>query len=388
MRTNSATGYGSVARILHWLTALVILSSIVLGLLAHRVAFGAVETTILVFSLHKTLGIAAVTIGTLRILWALTQVRPVPVHPERRAETFVAEVAHWLLYVAMIVVPLAGWAEHAATQGFAPILWPLGQSLPFIPKSEHLAEALAGVHRAFAWVLIVTVALHIAGALKHAVIDRDGVLGRMLTGRRAGKPVAIAQGHVVPALAAGLIFAAGAVYALTTLPEAPAESTAAPLEAVASQWQVESGAIDFSVKQMGTPVAGKFADWTAAIDFDEATGTGKVTVTINMASVTVGTVSDQAKGADFFDTAQYPTAVFTAAIRPEGDAFIAEGTLAMKGAEMPLSLPFTLSITDGVAQMKGETVMDRRDWKVGANYADEATVAFPVTLNVAVTAKR
>lgn len=387
MRTNTATSYGSVARVLHWLTALVILCSIILGLTAKRGTFDAVESQITVYSLHKTLGILAVTVATLRILWALTQKHPTPVHPDRKLETFAADVAHWLLYVSMIIVPVTGWAEHAATEGFAPILWPFGQGLPFIPKSGHLAETLAAIHSTFAWLLIATIVLHVVGALKHAFIDRDGVLARMISGRNAGGAAALA-GHVVPAITAAVIFAASGAYALATRPEAPVAGEVPALQAVASQWTVSEGAINFTIRQMGSAVQGHFSDWTAAIDFDEQTGTGNVTVTINLASVTVGTVTDQAKGAAFFDVATNPTATYVATIRPEGDAFVAEGSLTMKGATVPLNLPFTLTITDGVAQMAGTAALDRRDWSIGQGYDDEASVGFPVDLAVSVTAKR
>lgn len=383
MRANTTRSYGSIARMLHWLTALIILSNIVLGLTANRLSMQTMDTKVQLFSLHKTLGIAAFAVALIRILWALTQPRPAPVHPDKRAETFVAETAHWVLYIAMLAVPLLGWAEHAATEGFAPILWPLGQGLPLIPKSAHLAETLAALHRTFAWILIVTVALHIAGALKHAVVDRDGVMGRMVFGRSAGGVQV--QHHVLPALAAFAIFAGGIGYGLSSR---AATADPATLEQVASDWQVTDGALGFSVAQMGTPVTGRFTDWTAAIRFDEATGTGDVSVMINMASVEIGTVSDQAKGPAFFDVASHPTATFTAPIRPEGDHFTATGTLSMKGADMPVDLPFTLTITDGVAVMEGTAALDRRDWQVGAGYGDEKTVGFPVSLVVSLTATR
>lgn len=389
MRTNTANSYGSVARVFHWLTALIILSAIGLGLLAKRGSFDGIDGQVLSYSLHKTLGIAALIVASLRILWALSQKHPAPVHPDRRAETFAAELAHWLLYVSMIIVPLAGWAEHAATEGFAPILWPFGQSLPFIPKSGHLAETLAAVHSTFAWVLIATIAAHVAGALKHLLIDRDGVLARMTKGHPAGAPVPApgsVAAHLAPAALAVAIFAAGGAYALATRPETPAATPA--LETVASQWTVTEGTLTFGIRQLGSPVQGSFSDWTAAINFDEKTGTGDVTVTINLGSVSIGTVTDQAKGAAFFDVANHPTATFTARIRPEGDAFLAEGQLEMKGATVPLTLPFTLTITDGVAQMAGKVTMDRRDWAIGQGYDDEGSVAFPVELAVALTAKR
>ncbi|MGZ3218034.1 cytochrome b/b6 domain-containing protein [Paracoccus sp. T5] len=384
MRQNTLKSYGSVARTLHWLTALIILTNIVLGLLAVRVPLEQMETKVQLFSLHKTLGIAAFAVALTRILWALAQPRPVPLHPKRRAETFLAESVHWVLYAAMLLVPLTGWIEHAATEGYAPILWPLGQGLPLVPKSPALALTMASTHHIFAWMLMGAVALHILGALKHAVIDRDEVLGRMLRGRAAGG--ARTPHHALPALTAILIFLAGTGYAITAKPAA--EEAAPSLEQAASEWRVRDGELGFTVAQMGTQVQGRFPEWTAAIAFDPQTGTGDVVVTIDMSSVTIGTVTEQARSADFFDVANNPIAVFTAPIRPEGDGYVADGTLSLKGQEMPVTLPFSLRIQDDVASMSGQTQLDRRDWKVGDSYADEATVGFSVTLSVSLGAER
>lgn len=386
MYRNTPRSYGRVARIFHWLTALIILTNIGLGLWAVRIPLDRIALKVQVFSLHKTLGVAALTVGCLRILWALTQPRPVPVHADRRLETAVAEIAHWVLYGALVLVPLTGWIEHAATQGYAPILWPFGQDLPLVPKSAVLAATMAMIHHVFAWLLIGTIVLHVSGALKHTLIDRDGVLARMLTGARSGGR-RHAAGHALPAAIAIAIFGAGAAYALvTTRPERPTK--AAALEQAASDWTVTDESMGFAIRQMGTEVRGGFSDWTAAIAFDPETGTGNVRVAINTDSVTIGTVTDQAKGADFFDTAAHPTAVYQANIRPEGDSFIADGTLSLKGQDVPLRLPFTLQITDGIAQMAGTVTMDRRDWSIGTSYPDEATVGFGVDLDVSLRAYR
>lgn len=383
MLRNTTRSYGSVARILHWLTALLILTEIPLGLLANRWITD-IDRKVQLFSLHKTLGVAIFAVALLRILWALGQPRPASLHPERRVETLLAETVHWVLYVALVMVPLTGWVQHAATEGFSQILWPLSQGLPFIPKSESLATIMGLAHQTFAWMLVGSLILHIAGAVKHAVIDRDETLSRMVRGEHAGPGH---HGHrTAPAAAAFAIYAAGAGIAFAMVP--PTEAPAQRLEAVASDWHVTEGTLGFTVRQMGTEVQGSFADWTAAITFDEATGTGNVNVTIAMPSVTLGTVSEQAKGADFFDVANHATATFKADIEPQGDAFIAKGTLNLRGAEAPVAMPFTLTIENGTAKMQGSVTLDRRDYAIGQSYGDEATVGFPVEVQANLTAKR
>lgn len=383
MLTNTTRSYGSVARILHWLTALLILTEIPLGLAANRLVTE-VDPKVQLFSLHKTLGVAIFAVALLRILWALAQPRPATLHPERKAETLLAETVHWVLYASLVMVPLTGWVQHAASEGFSHILWPLSQGLPFVPKSESLSIVMGLAHQTFVWLLVGSLALHILGAIKHAAIDRDETLARMTRGTAAGPGT---HGHrVTPALAALAIYAAGAGIAVAMLP--PTAAPAERLATVASDWTVTEGTLGFEVKQMGTGVQGSFADWTAAIAFDESTGTGEVTVTIAMPSVTLGTVSEQAKGADFFDVANHATATFKATIEPDADAYIAKGTLNLRGKEAPVELPFTLTITDGTAVMKGTTTLDRRDYGVGETYPDESTVGFPVQVNIALTATR
>ena len=90
----------------------------------------------------------------------------------------------------------------------------------------------------------------------------------------------------------------------------PTTTTAAPASAAAN-WTVETGTLGFVVKQMTAEVKGQFTGWTAAIAFDEATRTGTVDVTIPIAGMTVGSVTPQAAGPEFFDMAKFPTATFT-----------------------------------------------------------------------------
>lgn len=390
---NTATSFGTVTRTFHWLTALLILAAFPLGVIANRLPYATSEALAFkaqLFSIHKTLGVTILAVALLRILWALTQTRPAPLHPDRRVETLAAETVHWALYLALVVVPLSGWVHHAAVQGFAPILWPLGQDLPFVPKSEAVATAASATHWIFTKVLFAAVALHIAGALKHALVDRDLTLARMTVGTAAGKP---RGAHSLAPLAVALaIFAAGAAGAwqiARTAAPAPQQAAApAAAASTAGNWQVTSGNIGFSLHQMGAEVSGTLPAWTAEIHFDEATGSGHVAVTIDTTRLALGAVSDQARGPEFLDTAAHPTASFTADIAPQGDAFAATGSLALRGAEHPVTLPFTLKIEGDTATMQGTVTLDRRDFGIGPSYSDEKTVGFAVQVAIALTATR
>ncbi|MEM8538184.1 MAG: cytochrome b, partial [Pseudomonadota bacterium] len=191
---NSDRSYGAVTKTFHWLTALLILSAIPLGIVANDIAHALknpdiatseadLTRAVLLFSLHKTIGVAAFFVALARIAWALSQPKPGLLNGDKPLESLAAEIVHWLLYGSLVMVPLSGWIHHAATTGFAPIWWPFGQSLPFVPKDDAIAEIFGGLHMTLTWIMIVSLGLHIAGALKHHVIDKDVTLRRMLPGR-------------------------------------------------------------------------------------------------------------------------------------------------------------------------------------------------------------
>lgn len=388
---NTPQTFGTVARTFHWLTALLILTAIPLGVIANRLPYDTAEalaTKAQLFSIHKTIGVAAFLIALARILWAVTQTRPAPLHPDRKAELTLADAVHWMLYISLLAVPLTGWIHHAAVTGFAPILWPFGQTLPFVPQDEHVAEIFAAGHWVFTKLLAAAVLLHIAGALKHHLIDRDDTLRRMWRGTAAPHSPAAKTHARAPLLAALVIYAAGAGIAGLLVPPTVAPAAQAPAGITAGNWQVTEGSLTFGVRQMGADVQGSFAVWAADISFDEATGTGNVTVTIDTTSMTLGSVTKQAAEAEFFDVATHPTATFAATITPAETGYLADGTLTLRGETKPQSLPFALTITGDTATMTGTTTIDRRSFGMGPNYPDEASVGFGVTVTVALTASR
>ncbi|WP_299772303.1 cytochrome b/b6 domain-containing protein [uncultured Tateyamaria sp.] len=400
---NTADRYGSLSKTFHWLTALLILTLFPLGLFANNMAYelqsmsapadDLVARTAWLFSLHKTLGVTVFFVALLRILWALNQPKPGLLHPDRKLESLAAETVHWLLYGSLVVVPLSGWIHHAAASGFAPIWWPFGQTLPLVPKSEAVAAAMGGAHWVLTKVLGVALLLHIAGALKHHVIDKDATLRRMWFGRTDVPRTSPEHKHAAPITAALALWALALSGGAALGVYAPHGDgiAVAELEEVQSDWQVQDGTLAITVTQLGSEVEGQFADWTAVISFDETVenGTaGAVEVTVAIGSLALGSVTDQAMGPDFFNSADFPTATFTADIVTVVDGYEAQGTLTIKGQSMPITLPFGLSIDGDTASMTGGLTLDRRSFGIGDNMADESSLAFAVTVDVNLTALR
>jgi len=386
MIANTKTRYGTVARTLHWAVAVLILAGFALGLWGKFTPRTAetVEMLKTIYSAHKTIGIAVLGLAILRVIWAVTQPRPVPLHPERKLETFAAETAHWVLYAALFILPLSGWVMHAAEDGFAPIWWPFGQDLPFVPKSHVVAGQAATVHWAAGIVLGLTLAAHIAGAFKHALIDRDSTLARMCFGTEAGS-ISDSARHSVAASAAAVIWAA--VVATAVFAVQPTGSTVAAPETADGAWQVQEVDVAFPVTQFGSDVTGHFRSVLPDITFDPSTGTGAVRVVIDTGSLDLGSVTDQAQGAEFFDVAQFPQAVFEGAVAPSEGGYAATGTLTILGQTQDVALPFTLTAEGDAQRMTGQVALDRRDFGLGVGYGDESTVGFGVTVDVTVLAR-
>ncbi len=401
---NTFQRYGSVAKTFHWLTAILIFAAFPLGLIATDLSHQLFDPTytgpeisldrvVFLFSMHKTLGVSVFFVALARILWAFTQPRPGLLNADKPLEAGLAETVHWLLYGSLVFVPLSGWIHHAATTGYAPIWWPFGQSLFFVPKDAALADLVGGVHHVLTKVLLVSVLLHIAGGLKHHVIDRDATLRRMLPGK-TDVPMPPAQSHsLLPPLVA-LVLAAVALVGggfAGVYGHGPDAQSEAALDAVASDWQVQEGTLSITIKQMGKDVTGSFADWTAAIAFEERDTpgpAGTVEVTVAIPSLTLGTVTGQAMGADYFDAETFPTATFTADILATETGYIAEGMLKIRDAIVPADLPFTLDLEGDTAQVSGQMLVDRLDFGIGQSVGEEATLAYGVTIDVSLTAIR
>jgi cytochrome b561/polyisoprenoid-binding protein YceI len=404
--TNTKTSYGGIARFFHWAIALLIVTAFGLGIIGDEMPRNAdtVDRLKTLYSVHKTIGVTVFLLAVLRIVWALSQPRPVPLHPERKLETLTGEVVHWALYGALVVVPLSGWIMHAAEVGFAPIWWPFGQGLPFVPKSEAVSLSAKAVHGTAVFVLLAAVGAHVAGALKHVVIDRDETLARMTKGYHGGDASYVGHSTLAP-LAALVLWAAvigGAVMfgvedhrptaVASQMPDTAsleAETPSYVTAANAPVWTVTEGNLTFSVAQSGAPIEGVFDTWNAQITYDVETGLGTALVNIDTTTLTLGSVTSTATGPEFFNTSAYTTSVFDADISrvEDGPIHMATGDLTLIGQTVPVLLEFELQ-TDGVtAKMTGSAELDRRDFGMGAGYSDESTVGFVVDVHVDLIAK-
>jgi len=187
-----------------------------------------------------------------------------------------------------------------------------------------------------------------------------------------------------------LALAAGLAYNFGLFERHGETIVAADLAEVSSDWAVETGEISISISQFGSDVTGSFAEWTSDITFDPtpADVMGTVETVVSIGSLTLGSVTSEAMGPDFFDVETHPTAVFAAEIKPDDTAFVAEGTLTIKGNSVPVRLPFVLDLDGDTAQMAGSLNVNRMDFGVGTSQADESSLAFAVDIMVSLTATK
>lgn len=185
MSTDS-TRYGAVAIALHWLMALMILGSIVLGL--YMVALELSPQKLKLYSWHKWLGVTIFALAVIRALWRLTHPSPPMPSGMPAWQQRVAHSTHLAIYVLLFAIPLSGWLMSSAF-GFQVIYFGVLPIPDLLGKDKVLAEQLKELHELLNIALWVLLLMHVAAALKHHIIDRDTVLYRMLpvVGRPTGE---------------------------------------------------------------------------------------------------------------------------------------------------------------------------------------------------------
>ncbi|MGE4072602.1 MAG: cytochrome b [Lysobacterales bacterium] len=164
--------YGTVARALHWLMALLLILQWLVG--EKPKLFGGM-------SLHFSLGLSLLLLVMIRLAWRVTHPAPPPPEAAPRWERFIARVMHYAWYLLMIALPVSGILNRQlggkTTSWFGLIDFPA-----WLSPDKYWAHQLEELHETLATVFLVLLALHVAAALKHHFIDRDGVLRGMLAG--------------------------------------------------------------------------------------------------------------------------------------------------------------------------------------------------------------
>ena len=171
--------YTSIAIILHWVMALLIFATWSIAIAIDDMPLSPARISGL--SWHKWLGVTIFFLVLLRILWRITHPAPplklaMPAWQERAMQ-----LTHIALYLLMLLIPIVGWLMSSA-KGYTVNYFGLFELPDLVDKDKALERLLKEMHELMANGLMILVGLHIAAALKHQFIDKDGLLSRMTFG--------------------------------------------------------------------------------------------------------------------------------------------------------------------------------------------------------------
>jgi cytochrome b561 len=181
MQRPASPTYTATAIALHWVLALALLAMLTVGVYMEGLPFS--PQRLKLYNWHKWAGVCFLLLSALRLLWRLTHTPP-PLPAAVQAampgwQTRAYHATHLALYGLFFAVPLLGWAYSSAA-GFPIVLFGVLPLPDFMPADKALAELIKPWHAIAAFALAGLVLLHVAAAIKHQLIDRDGLMQRML----------------------------------------------------------------------------------------------------------------------------------------------------------------------------------------------------------------
>ena len=181
--TNTETRWGAVARAFHWGMAVLIVAMLLGGTIMVAWPNEELATKFQLYQWHKSFGFVLFALLLLRLVWRLGQ--PTPALPAtssaftRRA----AALSHGLLYLLMAALPVTGYLMSSAnTLGVPTVLFGIWEVPHVLAADARLEAIFKQAHDLLGTALLIVVAVHVLAAVKHAVINRDGIWARMVYG--------------------------------------------------------------------------------------------------------------------------------------------------------------------------------------------------------------
>ena len=189
---NTATDYGSIAKWIHWITALLFLGSYASVYYRHWFTVEKTPENWTALQLHLSIGITIAVVVVLRIIWKIMNRSPDP-QPGSRLEHLAAKLGHLALYAVMIIMPITGYLGTGVNTeyfflfditGFKEtelFISGYGQTMTF----KEFEKPLDFIHKDVmgAWVVWLLILGHIAAALYHHMVKKDRTLKRMTSGK-------------------------------------------------------------------------------------------------------------------------------------------------------------------------------------------------------------
>jgi cytochrome b561 len=177
MQAERGGRYSGVAMLLHWAIAILVIMNWQIAEGAHEVR-GPLGAEIMGY--HKAWGMTILTLTLIRLAWRLAHPSVVRTKDLKPWERMLAKTVHITFYVLLIALPLGGWLANSLMG--KPVDFFGLFTIPALPvgANKELGGTIFDVHETGAKFMLLLILLHVAGALKHTIIDRDGTLWRML----------------------------------------------------------------------------------------------------------------------------------------------------------------------------------------------------------------
>jgi len=185
MERDAVSRFSTTTVVLHWVVGVAVIGMLALGIYMEE------TETFSLYPWHKSFGVLAFFLIMARVVWRIMNGWPTPVAPMKYIEHVLAKYVHYILLIGTILMPVSGFLM-SAIGGSGVAVFGL-ELVPRNPDPENPARTVAhnaalagffrGMHGWVAWILIISLLLHIAGALKHHLVDRNGTLRRMFGAR-------------------------------------------------------------------------------------------------------------------------------------------------------------------------------------------------------------
>lgn len=173
--------YRSLARALHWISALLVLATVPAGWAMVNAGLTRPWQDAL-FVFHKNIGVVILLLVVLRILYRAANPPP-PLPPSVPAwQADIAHATHVLMYALLLVMAVSGYVRVVA--GGFPLEGLDALGVPrLVPRDDGVAAVAKAVHASTRVPLVVLIAMHLGAAALHGIVKRDGVVSRMWPGR-------------------------------------------------------------------------------------------------------------------------------------------------------------------------------------------------------------
>ncbi|MGB0836313.1 MAG: cytochrome b [Psychrobium sp.] len=166
---------------LHWIIAWTIIGLLALGIYMEE------NEAYQFYDLHKSIGALIFVVILVRVVWRIKQGWPTPASEYKKAEQLMSKLVHYALLIGSVIIPLSGlmmsWGGGHELAVFGVEVWGSNHD-PVTDETVARSDAIGGLghqlHGLVSNVVIGAIVLHVVGALKHHIIDKDATLKRMV----------------------------------------------------------------------------------------------------------------------------------------------------------------------------------------------------------------